>query len=855
MLLQDLRQRKIQGVLAHQADILRAYVEKHDKVGDIALQLPTGSGKTLVGLLIAEWRRRKYREKVVYLCPTNQLVHQVVDQATRHYGLRVAGFTGKKDKYDRSLASEYLNADIVAVTNYSSLFNVNPYFSDAEVLILDDAHSSENYISKYWSLVIRRENPAEPREVQAFSAVHSILQKVMPLADAAKMTVAKGTDDWNDRWVDKIPTPRLHEVQAEFASALDEYTDKTEMHYAWSVLRDHLDACHVYVSAQEILIRPLVPPTVTHRPFSRAKQRVYMSATLGAGGDLERVTGVRQIERLQPPLGWDKQGIGRRFFLLPHKSLDDQQTHDLAVAAVKLAKRGLYLVPDGGAERRAKGRFVQSHVAVFDADQLERSKAPFTSATDAVAVIANRYDGIDLVGDECRLLIIEGLPRGANLQERFFMRKIGASILLEDRVLTRVVQGFGRCTRSPNDYAAVIIVGEKLHKYLLNRENRAFLHPEIQAEIEFGIDQSDLRGEEFLENLRHFLAQDAEWKCADDDIIERRTSLVQKDLPATAQLRSTVADEVEYVQAMWSGDYLEALARCRQVLTRLTESDLRGYRAMWLYLAGSAAWLATRNLGSDLGNVANTYFAQAKNAAPSLRWLTGMNVPTPLEEAVPSAPRSSAATLVEGIEDIFEEVGTVQDRKYDAIEKEVRSGIAQDDDGKLFEKSHETLGSLLGYAVGKVEASGTPDPWWMTGQYCFVFEDYSEAKSGSTLSVNKARQAAGHPRWIKEHLKLTAEMRIIAVLITDAENIDANAIPHVRDVQLWKLSNFRTWAENAMRTIRDLRRSYPGEGNLAWQAEACARLDAEAMSPEGLIKSFDGVVAEQLVPKGGRPPT
>jgi hypothetical protein len=40
--------------------------------------LPTGSGKTLVGLLIGEWLRRKNKERVVFLCPTRQLVNQVI---------------------------------------------------------------------------------------------------------------------------------------------------------------------------------------------------------------------------------------------------------------------------------------------------------------------------------------------------------------------------------------------------------------------------------------------------------------------------------------------------------------------------------------------------------------------------------------------------------------------------------------------------------------------------------------------------------------------------------------------------------------------------------------------------------
>ena len=48
--------------------------------------------------------------------------------------------------------------------------------------------------------------------------------------------------------------------------------------------------------------------------------RIYwynMSATLGAGGDLERITGRSAIHRIPAPTGWDRQGIGRRFFIIP----------------------------------------------------------------------------------------------------------------------------------------------------------------------------------------------------------------------------------------------------------------------------------------------------------------------------------------------------------------------------------------------------------------------------------------------------------------------------------------------------------------------------------------------------------
>ena len=224
----------------------------------------------------------------------------------------------------------------------------------------------------------------------------------------------------------------------------------------WSLLRDSLHACHLYISRRAILIRPLIPPSNTHAPFVSAKQRLYMSATLGAGGDLERVTGRQPIHKIPVPLGWDKQGIGRRFFVFPKRALDDDEAERFATESIKLAGRALYLVPDDHSAGKIKAAIASTIACpIFDAAQIEESKAPFIQCDKAVAIVANRYDGIDLVDDDCRLLLADGLPGGANLQEKFFVLRVTAQLLLDDRILTRLVQGFGRCTRSPNDYAAV----------------------------------------------------------------------------------------------------------------------------------------------------------------------------------------------------------------------------------------------------------------------------------------------------------------------------------------------------------------------------------------------------------------
>jgi len=336
-LFRDLRKRTVPGLHSHQADLLRSYMAVHTQHPDIALQLPTGSGKTLVGLLIAEWRRRKYGERAVYLCPTNQLVNQVTEQATTKYGIELHAFTGKRTNYNVKHSADWQNAEAIGVTSYSSLFNTNPFFSDASLIILDDAHSAENYVSSFWSVEIER---SEPEHKAAYSALAGLIMTVLPAADKSRL--APDEEEDNDvQWVEKLPTPTFQGLVPEIVPLLDEHTQGTKLRFPWSIIRDSLHACHLYISRKSILIRPLIPPSNSHAPFSGARQRLYMSATLGAGGDLERVTGRYPIHRIPVPQGWDKQGIGRRFFIFPKRSLDDIETATFTVKAIKKGGRAL----------------------------------------------------------------------------------------------------------------------------------------------------------------------------------------------------------------------------------------------------------------------------------------------------------------------------------------------------------------------------------------------------------------------------------------------------------------------------------------------------------------------------------
>src|SRR5579863_3679338 len=163
---------------------MRSYAETALELPDVALQLPTGSGKTLVGLLIAEWRRRKNQERVVYLCTTRQLVNQVVEQAEEKYGLTVRGFTGAIRSYEPSAKADYRSGDRIAVTTYSSLFNTNAFFNDADVIIVDDVHAGESYIAGMWSVRVERTNP---EHISLHTALRSIIKPYLDLTTFSRL--------------------------------------------------------------------------------------------------------------------------------------------------------------------------------------------------------------------------------------------------------------------------------------------------------------------------------------------------------------------------------------------------------------------------------------------------------------------------------------------------------------------------------------------------------------------------------------------------------------------------------------------------------------------------------------------
>lgn len=826
----------LQYLWSHQADLLRSYNETHLHTPDIALELPTGSGKTLIGLLIGEFRRRKFDERVVYLCPTRQLAYQVGEHA-KQYGITANVLVGTKHKYPKVSLLDYTRGKAIAITTYSGLFNVSPGISDPQTIILDDAHAGENYISSMWSVEIEQKFYSE-----LFERILAIFRDVLPTDFDSELS----HDFWKS--LELIPGYYFRQRKSQLFSLIENSLQQgSSPWYSWDLIKNNLNACNLFISRTIILLRPIIPPTKNHSPFSHGNQRIYMSATLGVGGELERITGVVNIARLPIPQGWEKKGSGHRLILFPELS-DEDISFDIVVKSIAEAKRALVLVPNNQQMEHLKGKFVSKNIEVLDKESIEFSLDDFMNKENCALVLANRYDGLDLPDEACRILVVSGKPCGANLQETFLSERLRASYLLRDRILTRISQGFGRCTRSDSDYAVIIILGRELTEFLIKIDNRICLHPELQAELEFGIEHSSKINEEIFQMLIEAVIEQTEgWTRAVDTIISLRSMKNREEDKVANKLMTVVKNEIKYVYFLWNNDLQNALSQAKLISDLLNEKELKEYCGFWYYLHGdNALMLYEENNDPNLLNTARVSFKRASSCAISISWLAKLSRLKIEGQSEAIAPEVDIlkTLAIEGI--------TIQLGKLGSTGNKFNNKLAElfeninDNQHSNFHRGLEILGRLLGFNAYVPPKNGSPDCIWSLGDSVHIaFEAKTEKLPKNPVSKADVLKAGGHRNWIKDKSPCNSNTNIISVIVGYQNNIYNSAKPHAEDLYLINPELLRTIAKNISVILTNNRARYntPDEQT---NEELVTELEHYQLLPMQLIEQFQSQRVSQL---------
>ena len=375
-------------------------------------------------------------------------------------------------------------------------------------------------------------------------------------------------------------------------------------------------------------------------------------------------------------------------------------------------------------------------VPVRGRDYLEQEGLEsFVKAPAGVLALANRYDGLDLPGDACRIVVLGGKPDAVGLQERFLSERANADAALAERLRTRIVQGAGRCTRGPSDYAVVVVLGSDIMKYFSRSENRLALEPELQAEVDFGWQNSNgFEADEIIENVKVFLEHGNDWReKGEPAVAEFRQDAVKTEPPGTDALGKAAVLEVKAWHLAFHGDWNGASQKLQEAVSHVGAAATRGYRGLLLYLAG--VWLHLGAQDETQRSRARQLVRDAEQAANRGTWLKEMPK-LPEAEAIPPVPEDIVA-----VNQVVARLrGSLKPRKIKCDLNEMREALAQKEASR-YERGLTILGSFLGADAFKPKGQGRCDSAWVWGTEKWVtIEAKSEEKSGGLLPLDDVRQ-------------------------------------------------------------------------------------------------------------------
>ena len=431
-----------------QGDALREWHSKRTN-DDTAIVLNTGAGKTLVGLLAAQSIVNETNEHVLYVCSSIQLIEQTAAKA-KGYGLDVSTYF--RSDFSNSLYQQCLAP---CITTYQAVFNGKSRFLKdiPKAIIFDDAHAAEHLLRDYFTLRINRKSFPD-----LFSQITELFRSYY-----AKISTGVGYSETlrlRDYRQYFIPPFALYEQHNELERFLldGKLNESIETMFSWEYLKDSIDLCTIFISGREITITPPIIPVGQIPYFKAGVRRLYLSATLAAGDKFVRTFG-KVPEIIAPKT---TAGECERLIIIPSLNRKCRKDTDVAKRIIR-DKKALILVPSYRRKEVWKDVLTKQEEDNVT-EQIEKFKQ--SNSADKLLLVS-RYDGVDLPGDTCRVMVIDKLPSSLNPLEIYFWEQLSLAKSLRSAIASRVVQGFGRISRGMSDYGVAIITDKKLIDWLL----------------------------------------------------------------------------------------------------------------------------------------------------------------------------------------------------------------------------------------------------------------------------------------------------------------------------------------------------------------------------------------------------
>jgi len=740
-----------------QAEVLDQWFPKRATT-DLRLKMNTGGGKTVVGLLILKSCLNENKGPAVYIAPTPYLATQVVQEA------KALGLAVEEDP--RSVAVVRGKAILVTyihvLLNGKSKFGVRNSQIPIGSLILDDAHACLATAEEQFTLDL-------PANHQAYEELFSLFRADLEAQSSSAVLDVEQHEPYRQMLV---PFWAWLEKNKQVEAILHEVRDDDGVKFVWPLMRDCLKQCRCVFGAGQVEISPRCLPVDVVPSFAKASRRIFMSATFADDSVLITHFNARPADIATAIAPGSASDIGDRMILVPQE-LDPSTTDDQIKALVAAKSKSHNVVVIVPSNFRAK--FWQDVANLtLTADSLEEGVSKLHHGHVGLTVLVNKYDGIDLPHNACRILVLDGLPSARRAIDQIEQGSLLHGTSLEvGKSVQQIEQGMGRGVRASDDFCVVLLMGQSLTGHLFTRNGIARLTPTTRAQFDLSEqvgNQVRNKGiDEIGQAMEYCLTRNTDWvKVAKSALVHVKYATTSSDLQI-AIARRTAFD------AAAINDQPMAVRAIQEEVNVASEPGVKG----WLM-----AELAEYTHPSDPVQAQQILKSAVQHNRQLIRPLAGID-----HSRLPALAADQAVASLSHIREQF-----VKPNNLIVAANAIADRLAFRPNS--YRQFHQAMGDaalILGFTAQFPEAEygAGPDVLWAVGglRY-FVIECKNEAVT-STVNKKDINQLAGSMNWFGARYDATCVAVPMMVHPASALEHAATPPPGTRVMTTEKLPLFR----------------------------------------------------------------
>ena len=558
-----------------QESILNQWFNSHKDDRDLIVKLHTGEGKTLIGLLILQSRINMGDGPCLYVCPNRYLVEQVRLEAEKFGIPHEILLDGYELNHDFLSGNKILITHAQKVFNGKSIFGIGTGSTRVGTIILDDSHTCIDVIKSSFTVKISKEN-------------EDLYQKILTLFEDNLIEQGEGSlldiKDGDYSTLMTVPYWAWIEKKSSLLKILSEYRNEQCIKYSWDLIKDSIEKYDCYITGNKIEISPYSIETKKFGVFEHAKHRILMSAT--TQDDSFFIKGLNfNVDSVKKPLRNQEQPwSGEKMIILPsliNDTLDRtliitqlmrmEQNKFGIVSLVPNTKKTVIYANQGGIIINAKNIFEEI-------DKLK--KGVFTQ----VVVVNNRYDGIDLPDESCRILVIDSKPYFENLCDQYEEKCRPDSDIVNKKIAQKIEQGLGRGVRGEKDYCVILIIGNDIVNFMRNKKTREYFSEQTRKQIDIGLEISKFAQEDtvttqnplnsLFELMCQCIRRDEGWKAYYLDEMDK----IKEDTNSL-KIYDILEEEKQIEDCFMQDEYIQAFELMQKFIDKY--QDMSNYDKGW----------------------------------------------------------------------------------------------------------------------------------------------------------------------------------------------------------------------------------------------------------------------------------